>query len=196
MRRLFSALMLILAMLASSGCIFEPRSPEPPGTEDADPWVVPNTARDVFLNLASGFASIRDSNYERSLDPAFTFVPRDADLAQLGAAAFENWTPAVEMEVLGRIKTLYVGERAIQFGDEDGKFEKEDISVGSAIFEGSYRMILDRGDGSEEEIYAGIARFTVVQGTKGYVLTKWEDLQNDGDYPTSGALRGTLRATN
>lgn len=192
----FIMIALILEMAFSSGCIFEPRTPEPPGQGDEDPWVVPNSAKDVFLNLASGFSSQRDSNYERSLDPSFTFDPRDADVAQLGAAAFANWTVSVELEVLKRIKTLYVGARTIQFGDKNGKFEQENIFTGWAEFQGSYMVTLDRGDGSEKETYAGIARFTVVQGTKGYVLTKWDDIDLNGNYPTSGALRGTLRASN
>lgn len=196
MWRRLAAAIVILEMLVSSGCLFEPRDPEPPDTGEENDWVVPNSPKDVFLNLASGFASNKDSNYEMSLGTDFTFIPRDADLAQLGAAAFADWTKEIEMEVLGRIKTLYVSGRTVQFGDENGTFEKEDVSVGYAVYEGIYQITLDRGDGSEKETYAGIARFTVEQGTTGYVLTKWEDLEASGSFPTSGSLRGTLRASN
>ena len=48
-------------------------------------------------------------------------------------------------------------------------------------------MTVDPGDGNVET-YAGIARFIVVQGTLGWVLTEWRDLDMNGSFPTSGLL--------
>jgi hypothetical protein len=195
LRRRFIGGMLILAVVACSGCLFEPRTAERPSGQDEYPWIVPNSPKDVFLNLASGLASNADSNYDRSLDASFTFIPTDQDATNLGADKFADWTKAVELEWLRRVKTGYVGARSVQFGDENGNFTLEDVEVGRAIYEGNYEIKLKPAASAPEEIYAGIARFTLVYVSQGWVITEWRDLEASGEHPTSGYLRGTLRAT-
>ena len=194
MRKYVISALLLLATIAPEGCIFEPRTAEPPGGgTDLYPWIVPNRPKDVFANLASGLASNLDSNYERSLDPAFTFIP-SADAEAVYPGSFEGWTKAIELDVLARIKTYYVGERSVQFGDENLNFTYEDEQVGFATYEGIYTITLNLGDGSPALVYAGIAKFTIVQGTQGWVLSIWEDIEPSGTNPTSGILRGALRS--
>ena len=104
--------------------------------------------------------------------------------------------PLKPLDVLSRIKGDFIGERSAQFGDENGLFEREDVQVGWAEFEGVYRWTLDPGDGSEPEIYSGTAVFYIEERTSGWVLVRWEDVDVVGSYPTSGNLRGTFRAAN
>lgn len=193
MRNYFIAGLLILATIASEGCIFEPRTAEPPGGETEQcPWVVPNMPKDAFINLQSGLACNLNSNYERSLDPAFTFIP-SADAEAIYPGKFDGWNKEIELDVLTRIKTYYVGERSVQFGDANLNFTVEDEQVGLAIYEGPYTITLNIGDGSPAAVYSGIARFTIVQGTQGWVMSIWEDIQPNSNNPTSGFLRGALR---
>ena len=194
MRKYLCAGLLLLAAIAPEGCIFEPRTAETPGSgTDPYPWIVPTRPKDVFVNLKSGLASNLDSNYERSLDAAFTFIP-SADAENIYPGSFDGWTKGVELEFLTRVKTLYVGARSGQFGDANLNFTYEDERVGLAIYEGTYTITLNLGDGSPAVVYAGIARFTVVQGTQGWVLSIWEDIEASGANPTSGILRGALRS--
>lgn len=194
MRKYFIAGLLFLATIAPEGCIFEPRTPQPPGGgTDVCPWITPNRPKDVFVNLKNGFACNLDSNYERSLDPAFIFIPYADAVAVYPLKFAEDWTKAVELTVLTRIKTLYVGTRSVQFGDANLNFRIEDERVGTAIFTGEYAITVNLGDGSPALVYTGEAVFTIVQGTQGWVLSKWEDTQASGTNPTSGILRGALR---
>lgn len=197
MRKRFMGSLMIVMMIACSGCIFEPRTAEPPSGEDQYPWIVPNLPKSVFKNLASGLASNVDSNYDRSLDVNFTFIPTDKDVADLGPEKFANWTKAVELEWLGRVKTGYVGARKVQFGDANGRFTiLEDVGSDTAVYEGNYEITLKATASSSEEIYAGIARFTLVRGTQGWAMTEWREvLDPQNEHATSGYLRGTLRAT-
>jgi hypothetical protein len=194
MRKYLLAGLLFLATIAPEGCIFEPRTAEPPETgTNQYPWIVPNRPKDVFANLRSGLISNLDSNYERSLDPGFTFVP-SADAAAAYPGSFvDPWTKTVEINVLGRIKTTYLGARSVQFGDANLNFDSEDEVGSVAHFQGPYTMTLTPGDGSPAQIYAGKAIFTIIQGTQGWVLSKWEDIESIPPNPTSGILRGALR---
>lgn len=185
---------LAAACLLASGCLFDPRDPEPPTGEEGGDWIVPKAPKDVFVNLSTGLAAAGNSNYERSLTDDFTFVPRDQDRLQFPEGTFGDWTKEVEMEILDRIKGDYQGERSARFGDENGAFPLEDVQVGTAEYEGPYRWTLDRGDGSDPEIYSGTARFYLRQGTAGWVIYRWEDIDVIESFPTSGNLRGTFRA--
>ncbi len=194
MRKCLIAGLLIAAAIAPAGCdIFEPRTAEQPGDDTNQyPWVVPNRPKDVFVNLKSGLAAPANSNYERSLDGSFTFLPSpDAEAVYPGA--FDGWTQDIEMGVLDRIKTIYLGTRTVQFGDENLNFAVENEQVGLAVYEGQYTITLNVGDASPPDVYSGIARFTIVQGTQGWVMTIWEDIQPIGSSQTSGFLRGPLR---
>ena len=193
MRKYCIAGLVFLAAIAQEGCLFEPRTPETPGGGTGGcQWIVPGRPKDVFVNLKCGLSSNLDSNYERSLDPAFTFIP-SADAEAVYPGKFADWTKAVELDVLARIKTLYVGARSVQFGDANLNFAEENEQVGFATYEGTYTITLEIGDGSPALVYAGIAKFTIVQGTQGWVLSIWEDIQPSGGNPTSGILRGALR---
>jgi len=196
MKRSAIIAIILAALLAGGGCLFEPREAEPPLVDEGGDWIVPQTPKDVFHNLATGLAAAGNSNYERSLADEFTFIPRDQDRLQFPDGTFDAWTAAVELDVVTRIKGDYQGERVATFGDENGQFEKEDVQVGWAEYEGLYSWTLDRGDGSEPEVYSGTARFFIEEGTSGWVLVKWEDIDVIGSYPTSGNLRGTFRAAN
>ena len=196
MRRVLIAITALAVMISGHGCIFEPRKAQQPGQGGEDLWIVPNAPKDVFLNLASGLTSKNNSNYTRSLDPNFTFTPRPEDVGLVPSGALDNWTQQVEIDFLTRLKGDYPKERFIQFGDENGSFEKEYTDeLGKAVYEGSYVITLDPGDGTPKQTYSGIARFTILQGTKGWALTAWEDIDINGNYSTSGYLRGTHRAS-
>jgi hypothetical protein len=195
MARIFWITIVIIGLAAGSGCIFEPREAEDPGASEDGTWITPNSAKDVFANLTSGLAASTNSNYERSLDANFVFIPLEEDANNLPPGTFDGWDKDVEMDMLTNLKGLFLGERTVQFGDENMVFEREDIDVSTAEFEGDYMIILDRGDGSAAETYAGRAIFYVIKQSQGWMLQKWEDIDVSGSNATSGYLRGTLKSS-
>jgi hypothetical protein len=184
----------LVALMIIQGCIFTPREAEPPNQGEQDTWIPPNSPKDVFLNLTTGLALQRDSNYERSLDPSFTFIPRPEDAA-LPGLDFSNWTKNVELQVLSRMKSDYPVQRTIQFGTgKEMNFEITDVKSGEVDYYGPYVITLTPSSGPAQT-YAGKAWFYVKQGTQGWVLLKWEDRDVNGNFSTSGYLRGTLRSS-
>jgi hypothetical protein len=193
-KRMYVAAVLI-GLVVWTGCLFEPREAEDPSTSEDPTWITPNTPKDVFANLASGLAASTNSNYERSLDADFTFIPLTEVVVEFPEGTFDGWNKDIEMDMLTNLKGLFLGERTIQFGDEDMVFDREDIDVNTAEFEGEYVFTLDRGDGSDVETYAGRAIFYLMKQTQGWMLKTWEDIDVSGSYPTSGYIRGTFKGS-
>ncbi|MBN1885469.1 MAG: hypothetical protein JW876_08105 [Candidatus Krumholzibacteriota bacterium] len=182
-------IVLAVAFLAPllAGCLFDPREAAPPGTGGDECWIVPNTPKDVFANLDCGLASSGNSSYDRSLGDDFVFIPRPGDE---GGGSFDDWGKVAELDFLNRVKSEFQGTRTAQFGDADGLFEKENVSVGRAEYQGQYLITLDPGDGTEPQVYGGKAIFIVVETSTGWTLQSWEDFDVLDSYPTSGVLRG------
>ena len=197
MRRVCVASLLILMMTGSSACLLEPRTADRPTGSDQYPWVAPNVYANVLQNLATGFASNVDSNYQRSLDEAtFAFHPMFTDSVSAPPGRFDNWNKAVELAWLRKIKGDYVGARVLHFGDANGNFTSKIEQVNRVVLEGEYEITLERTAGASQEVYAGIARFTLIQGSQGWVISGWTDLEASGTNPTAGYLRGINRVTN
>ncbi len=197
MRRICIVSLLILIMTGSSACLLTPRTAEKPSGTDQYPWVVPNVYAYVLHNLTTGFASNVDSNYQRSLDDAtFAFHPTVTDSLNLPGKFNNDWDKTVELAWLRRIKGDYVGARTLRFGDANGNFTSKIEQVNRVILEGEYEITLERTAGAAKEVYAGIARFTLIQGSQGWVMSGWTDLEASGTNPTAGYLRGTFRVAN
>jgi len=184
MKRALFAVTLTL-ILSAAGCLFEPRDPVEPGGGEEDTWVSVEEPKDVFVNMASGFSEIANSNYERSLSDEFLFVPNDR-ASQQYPVILQDWGKNEELDFLNKVKGDYTGERTIRFGDEDGNFQQENLEGDEPWVEGEYLITLE-GDLS----YGGIARFTFIRsGQPKWQLKGWEDIDYLGEYATSGVLRG------
>jgi hypothetical protein len=202
MRTACIAALLILVMTGSSACLLGPRTAEKPIGTNQYPWIVPNVYVDVLANLASGFASNRDSNYEQSLEdstktpPGFKFHPTVTDSLNLPGKFNNDWKKPVELAWLRKIKGDYGSARTLHFGNDKGEFASTFEQVNRVVLEGEYKITLQATPGGTEEVYGGIARFTLIQGSQGWVMSEWTDLEASGTNPTAGYLRGINRVMN
>jgi len=186
------ALALLAGALVSSGCLFEPREAEDPGSGGEDTWIDPQVPQDVFKNLMTGLSEAGNSNYERSLSDDFSFIPRGPDLTQY--PNLDGWTAEDELNFLNVLKGDYPSSREVRFGDENGEWEEENPQGTNPYFQGEYLYTLN--DGTGEVMFGGVARFTFEENAQGrWVLREWEDLdvlsspETEG---TGGALRGRI----
>jgi hypothetical protein len=185
MRILFVPTVCLLFMV--TGCIFDTREANPPGGEGST-WQVPDFPSKVFINMKSGLEELTGTNYERSLDASFTFVPLPEDANQL-PGAFDNWTAEVEMQVVRRL-LADASKITVDFTD----LEQILSQTGFADFQGFYDLtIIDRSTPPDTTQYKGKAQFNFQEGSKGWQIVRWEDIEFVTDFATWGFLRGSRR---
>jgi hypothetical protein len=186
MRILLVLLLVPFAMMA--GCIFDTREANPPGGVGST-WQVPDFPSKVFLNLESGLEELTGTNYERSLNEIFTFVPLPEDANNLPGGAFDDWSVDVEMQVVRRL-LADANKIAVNFTD----LEQIRNQTGFADFQGFYDLsVIDRSIPPDTVIYKGKAQFDFQEGSKGWQMVRWEDLERVTNFASWGFLRGSTR---
>jgi hypothetical protein len=178
---------LIAGLIFATGCLFEPREANPP--DSGSTWIKPDFPNKVFTNMETGLEDLSGGNYERSIGVTFTFIPLPGDVAQLGQEAFNGWNAEIELNVLqkllGDASKIEVAFTSLNAVKQEGNLSQ---------WEASYNLeITPLSDPSVKEIYQGKARFDFLNGSKGYELVQWEDIEAVVGFPTWGYLRGILR---
>jgi hypothetical protein len=178
---------LIAGLIFATGCLFEPREADSP--DSGSTWVKPDFPNKVFANLKTGLEDLSGGNYERSIGETFTFIPLPGDDAQFPDSVYAGWNAATEINVLQKL----LGEASkieVEFTSLNAVNQMGDLSQ----WEASYDLkIAPLADPSVIDIYKGKARFDFLNGSKGYELVKWEDIEIVLGFPTWGYLRGILR---
>jgi hypothetical protein len=186
LRRLFLvAAALTLGLL--SGCLFDTRDAEDPGASPST-WQVPSVPTRVFLNMASGLEELTGVNYTRSIHDNFTFVPlpEDANNPTL-AGKFDNWTADVEKNVVNRL-TSESSSMQVSFTNRQQIRDQNPF----ADFRVDYELIVTSPAAPPDTI-RGKAQFDMQDGSKGWQLVRWEDIERVSGFATWGFLRGSLR---
>ena len=181
--------MLVCALVAGAaapGCIFETREPIPPGSGSSS-WLTPDFPDKIFANLKSGLEELDGENYNRSLNDIFTFVPLPDDVDQFPAGTYGNWTAEVEKTV---VQGIVSDASAISVAFDN---LTQTISQGqNAQFESDYTLTVTNAI-SGVETFKGKARLDMLNGSKGWELIRWEDIERVSGFATWGFLRGRIR---
>ncbi len=169
-----------------TGCLFDTRDAQDPATGST--WQVPTVPQRVFLNMESGLEDLSGVNYTRSLHDNFTFVPLPEDAANPTLAGkFDNWTRAVEEDVVNRM----VSESSSIEVSFTNRLQIRDQNP-FADFQADYLLILF-SNSLPVDTARGKAQFDMQDGSKGWQLTRWEDIERVSGFATWGFLRGSLR---
>jgi hypothetical protein len=83
-------LALVLVAASGMGCIFDTRTPDPPG-DPPIPWINPTEPRLVLENIKVTLNRKSASNYTRSLSDDFAFEPDVTDAGTVGESFFAGW---------------------------------------------------------------------------------------------------------
>ena len=169
------------------GCIFDTRNPEPPGGAGST-WVVPNLPTQVFTNMRNGLEDLSGVNYKRSIQDIFTFVPLPEDLSNPTLiGAFDNWTADVEKEVIDKL-LADASNIDVSFNNIEQTLDRTPFAYFHVDY--SLRWI---DTSSDTTFYKAKAEFRMQDGSKGWQLIYWQDIERVSGFASWGFLRGTLR---
>ena len=172
----------------ASGCVFEPREADAPGSDAESTWVPADVPSKVFINLRTGVEDLTGVNYERSLNPNFTFIPTPEDENQLGSEVFEDWDVDVEKQVLQKI----LGDASLA----EVSFVNPENILGTSVtatFKSPYILKITNQAGDVVDEYQGIAEYDMVKVGSGWQIVQWRDIEFVGGFATWGFLRGNNR---
>lgn len=177
----------MVAGLLVSGCLFDTRDAEPPGGEGST-WVVPTVPSRVFTNLKSGLEELTGTNYVRSLHDDFSFIPLPEDESQFPPGWFVGWNRDTEVQVVERM-VAESNEISVRFISPQQITDQASF----AEFRADYELIMDKPALAEPDTFQGFAEFDMVNGSKGWQLILWEDLERRSGFATWGRVRGELK---
>lgn len=177
---------VLLLAAVGAGCIFSPREAQPPGANSGSSWIVPDGPTKVFVNMTSGLESLTGTNYEKSLAASFTFIPLPSDAGQF-PGVFDGWNKTKEVEVMNTI----IGD-AQSLVVEFSNLVRIEGTTSTAQYEGRYNLSIINKIAPDTLVYKGKAYFDLREGSKGWELTKWEDVESVTGFASWGFLRGTL----
>jgi hypothetical protein len=182
---LFAGMVTVAAL---SGCIFDTREAESPDDQEGSTWVVPLSPNNVFTNMRNGLEDLRGVNYKRSIQDVFTFIPLPEDFNNPTlAGAFDNWTADVEKEVVDRL-LADATDIEVDFNNIQQIFDQTPF----AYFNVDYELrVIDTS--VDTTFYKGKAEFRMQDGSKGWQLIQWQDIERSTGFASWGFLRGTLR---
>jgi hypothetical protein len=179
------------ALLLGAGCdLFQTREPAAGGTGNSV-WQPPTTPEIVVENLQLALENGVFGDYTRALTDDFTFVPDDADVAQLaierpGEAVYGGWTKDVETQVAEAIRT---GLTSLDLGLT---LVSEETLPDGRLQKYGYALTLTRG--ASVTVYEGQAWLDIRQEPNGdWLIARWEDVITPQTVESWGLLKGRNR---
>ncbi len=180
-----------VAILAVGGCIFEPRTPEPPTGEEIK--YLPRTEPgNIIANIEIAFNNRDVAGYGDLVSGGFVYQPDDQTRAEYPGVAWDAWGQEQEMAfaqgLFGRVQQIQMSlPDSVIFNEPGASPLRWDLIYLVKVFE----------NGSETR-YRGRAIFELVLEGAFWYVARWEDLSGEPDpdgggiLPTMGALRGAI----
>ena len=186
--------MIILIMLMFSGCLFEPREPEPP-TGASIPYLAKTDPRKVWENLQLSLNYGDSFGWEDNLHSEFSYIP-DSEAENQFPGAFGGWDKAKELVFISSFYSAGVSNLS-KMRDDDFVVPEpvgDEVRWEGVIYD---IKVTNVSDGSETRYRASAIITFRFEGNFWYVY-RWEDQIGESDpgngntLPTMGVLRGTF----
>jgi hypothetical protein len=187
--------LLLPLLLALSGCIFEPRTPEPPSLGTTVSYNPRTSPRNVWENLQISLQNNDSFGWEENVSVDFTYWP-DTEAENEFPGAFDGWNYEREKAFINNFYAAGVTNAAKMRNDD---FNVPEPSGTEVVWEGViyYVRVTDPNDGSEIRYRASALVTFRLEGNFWYIY-RWEDQTGESDpdsgqiLPSLGVLRGTF----
>lgn len=192
------AIMLTLwagVWLSLSGCLFEPRTPDPPSTGQDIPYLARTSPANVWDNLQTSLNFNDSFGWEENVHPDFTYIP-DSEADNQFPGLFAGWDKEKELNFINSFYSTGSTNIA-QLRNPD--FVVPDPTGDESRWEGViyYLRVQEAGNQSETRFRGSAIINFRLEGNFWYVYS-WEDQVGESDpesgqiLPTMGVLRGTF----
>ncbi|MCY4159674.1 MAG: hypothetical protein OXE92_06130 [Bacteroidetes bacterium] len=163
---------LWIGLIVLSSCdIFGAREPEPPAGE-AGTWLQPVAPDLVIENLRAAVRELNATNYRRSIDPEFEFVPTAEAYAQ-SPDQWDNWNRSQENGYFITVAEASRGSSGNILRLEDPNTEFSDTEY---ILDAHYVLVINHGSQQVADTLQGRLVWVITKKTDGlWTLLKWND---------------------
>lgn len=179
--------LIALGCLVCSGCLFEPRDPEPP-TSLAIDYLPRSSADHIWENCRLSLINRDTGGWDTAISDDFVYVP-DGDTEQAYPAVdWTNWDKQAEM---GFINSFFATGVTISANLLDTAISTPDGAGGLAEWEVIYFLtVTDPQSGSVTNYRASAVLEFTLEGSY-WFLSYWRDEQGEED-PETGATLETM----
>lgn len=173
------------------GCLFDTRDDHPPISDESDAVILDDPLA-PFEALTVALESRKEANYERAISENFVFSPTQEDSSDqtfAGEPVYDNWTKAVELDVL---RLLLADAQHIEVN-----FFPTAEGGGTTTFQ-RYRVayelrVVTHAEPTDTSVYKGSAYFDNRNEGGNWRLVFWDELDSVPGFFTWGYLKGILR---
>ena len=172
---------ILFGTILASGCLFQPRDPEPPSEEEEVPWLNPVIPENVLANMESALETLTSTNYNNSIWETFVFLPSSQDVIQAENQGrpgyYEGFGKTRELDALGKLYTR-VDSLRVEWNDS-----QEDWSVGgdfASVELQNYELHAAYATG-ETSVYQGSAVLSFQEEGGQWYLVEWDEENNATD---------------
>jgi hypothetical protein len=187
---------VLAVLVATSGCIFEPRDPEPPSTGAPVSYLPQISTANVWANLERSLAAGHAPGWEDNISQdVFVYEP-DSDAENQFPGVFDGWDRSREVNF---INNFYNSGVSIEAKMRDDDFVLPGDSGTEVIWEGViYDVIVTNTADQSTTRYRASAIITFSLEGNFWYITRWRDQQGESNPDNPGQLlssMGVLRGT-
>ena len=189
-RGLILAGCLVIATIMLSGCLFEPREPEPPGTGVTIEYLPRSSPVNVWTNLEKSLFATHAPGWEDNISQdEFRYIPDDEARDQFPPNTFVGWDRPREVIFINNFYNSDV--KIIAKMSEDGYIFPPAAGNEMTIEDIVYDLTVTNNiDGSSVRYRGKCDVIFRLEGNFWYIY-EWRDLQGESD-PGSGQLLNTM----
>ncbi|MFH1845571.1 MAG: hypothetical protein ABIF77_20485 [bacterium] len=183
----FQTVVTLLALAAYlpllTGCLFKPRTPEPPtGAEIV--YLPRGEVPNILANLETALKNLDIAGYDDAIGENFVYLPDSQTKNDYPAVDWANWDREQELAFAGN---MFDNISALQANLRDTDI-RVDIGSGTEVeWEVIYLLEQTSSDGSVTKYRGGVEIIFRQIGSFWYI-DSWEDLQGEPDPDTGAAL--------
>jgi hypothetical protein len=196
-RNLLVAVFAVAAVALLPGCLFTPREPEPPSTEDQIDYINQSSPANVWSNLGKSLEASHAPGWEDNISQTeFRYIPDDEARDQFPPDTFLGWDRDREVTFINNFYNGGVSNVAKM--SEDGFVFPSPSGSEQTVEDIVYDLtVTNNQDGSVVRYRGKCDVIFRLEGNFWYIY-EWRDLQGESDPDTGqllntmGVLRGTF----